>query len=246
MYPLLQPDRAASQWGGPAPTPRGRGAPGFTLVELLVVVGILAILAALLFPASAAARKRAEQSACVSNLHQISLALRLYTQEYDALYPEAVNPADAAHPERWAHFPKFEARIPQLPEFHTLLLPYARSMAIFHCPADFGLRLDDPFPGWEVSASPSSFAAFGTSYFYHTRLARLNARDASLRNPAGTWVAIDASGQWHGSDSDPSQVAVMRRYNLLFADGHVRGLNHAQLGQEENSPADSEPLPFGE
>jgi prepilin-type N-terminal cleavage/methylation domain-containing protein/prepilin-type processing-associated H-X9-DG protein len=60
---------------------------GFTLIELLVVIAIIAVLAAILFPVFAAAREKARQSACASNLHQIGFAFSLYAQEWDDSYP---------------------------------------------------------------------------------------------------------------------------------------------------------------
>jgi len=55
----------------------------FTIVELLVVIGVIGILVALLFPVLSKARERGKQANCISNLKQISLALITYKQNND-------------------------------------------------------------------------------------------------------------------------------------------------------------------
>ena len=57
------------------------GTKGFTLVELLVVIAIIAVLAVLLLPVLSAAKNRATRTACLNNLRQINLGVRLYSGE---------------------------------------------------------------------------------------------------------------------------------------------------------------------
>ena len=61
---------------------RPRRAAGFTLVELLVVVGVIAVLIGMLMPALAAARNQSRSVACRSNVRQIAMACLMYAQEH--------------------------------------------------------------------------------------------------------------------------------------------------------------------
>ncbi len=60
----------------------------FTLTELLVCIGIIALLAAILLPILFQARRQAQKATCQSNLRQIGLALRQYVDENDGTWPD--------------------------------------------------------------------------------------------------------------------------------------------------------------
>ncbi|MBW3625259.1 MAG: DUF1559 domain-containing protein [Armatimonadetes bacterium] len=91
-----------------------RACRGFTLIELLVVIAVIAILAALLFPALANAREKARQASCASNLKQLGTGFQLYNDEWELTVEEAHSP--------W--------------EWAERALPYVKSEAVFACPSN--------------------------------------------------------------------------------------------------------------
>jgi prepilin-type N-terminal cleavage/methylation domain-containing protein len=61
---------------------------GFTLLELMIVIGIIAVLAAITTPVLMRARFKTYHSACVQNERNLATALQLYALENDQLYPD--------------------------------------------------------------------------------------------------------------------------------------------------------------
>jgi prepilin-type N-terminal cleavage/methylation domain-containing protein/prepilin-type processing-associated H-X9-DG protein len=115
-----------------------RGAPGFTLLELIVVIAILGILAGLLLPALAAARARARTAQCASNLRQFGVALHLYAEDHgDAVPPNADGHLDALGAkwvEGWLGLPGPDCTN-TLYLRRSLLAPYlGTEVSIWQCP----------------------------------------------------------------------------------------------------------------
>src|SRR5690348_13949507 len=90
---------------------------GFTLVEVLVVIAVVALLVTMLFPVFSRARENARRSACASNLKQIGLGLQMYCQDHDGRYP---SPASSATTYGWAQ----------------TIQPYLKNAQIFQCPSE--------------------------------------------------------------------------------------------------------------
>ena len=104
--------------------PRRAGAPAFTLVEMLVVIAIIAILAGLLLPVVSRSKESGRSAACLSNLHQIGLALQLYVEDNQNRLPVMFD---------WS---TNSAANTNGPPINRVLFNQTGNSNVFHCPSD--------------------------------------------------------------------------------------------------------------
>jgi len=95
---------------------------GFTLVELLVVFAIIAILAALLLAALSAAKKNGQRTACLNNLRQINLGVRMYSDDSHDASPSPGSPGTG--------LPNFQ---PLYSGYKTLMKNYVVGVKPYFC-----------------------------------------------------------------------------------------------------------------
>ncbi len=121
-------------------------ATGFSLIELLVVMAIVSILVAILFPVFATAREKARQATCSSNLRQLGLAFIQYEQDYDESF---LIGTDNLRSVGWAYD----------------LYPYVKLTAVYVCPDDLSVPT--------IAQSNSGYST--CSYFVNPWLTGFNA-----------------------------------------------------------------------
>ncbi len=208
-----------------------RGVQGFSLIELLVVIGIIAILAAMIFPVFSRARAKARETQCLSNLKQIGAAIEMYAADYDDLYPFAKDAADEFCPEMWSDSPNWQAWIPWMPRIQDSLDPYTKNGEIWHCPADKGFtEVEDS--GLPLDARPTCFGRYGISYFYRTEIAFRQTLVGGMPDPARVNVLMDGHGSWHGH----GLLFRQKRWNVLYADGHAKTADRGRYDEAWASP----------
>ena len=211
----------------------------FTLIELLVVISIIALLAAILLPVFFSVRGKARQTVCVSNLRQIGMAISLYSQDADDLYPYGNDPSDThTNPNIWMNTPYYN-QVFYMQPLRDILMPYVQSNELWHCPSDNGyteLDISDyTGSGIPLDASPTAYQKYQTSYLYRTEIALLRTpygslvaydRSGTAHESAEVNVLMDGNGSWHGG-----YFVSQKRYNELMGDGHVINQNIAQFGE---------------
>ncbi len=208
-------------------------------MELLVVVAILSVLAALLLPVLNAARVAAWGSGCVSNLKQLGYGFHLYAQDYDDLFPYAVDAGDANALDYWRTNPvmpdaydQVEALVEKQRMLPVVMAHYTSTKLLWRCPADAGINYSDNgfiFGGGDTQGD-TAFDALGMSYTYRTELGLLQKPMTSLREPSRVNVLMDMAGYWHSRfhrsprTEEDTRDSNFWGYNVLFADGHVKNV----------------------
>lgn len=189
---------------------------GFTLIELMVVIAIILILAAILFPVFAAMKQRARASKCMSNLNQLGKAITAYTGDYDGKFPCTRRPANFQVPTRDIRFFYAlggETWIQRIDTYvHRGSVEDAQKglmVGVFNC------------PDWEKKW-PSSYVdyhSYGYNFLYlgmPYKPYNTNYPDSAARNPYGSWGFM-AGARKLGSVQRPAEMVMLLENRSIWA-----------------------------
>ena len=205
-------------------TQKANGEAGLTLMELMVVVGIIAILASLLLPGIHRAKASAQKTTCLNNLRQINEAILMYADDSHGTLPGLITNI----PSPWLAYKEL------MKSYVAIQGPSSERDKIFACPADTFY-----YPGfWDARIPQSHYkqAYYDYSSYafsagnYHSNFAGVaGVRVSSIHDPVKTLLVLEAPAlwpySWHRPSREPQYINDSHFNNargvVSFVDGHV-------------------------
>ncbi len=230
----------------------------FTLIELLIVVAIIGILAALLLPALNKAREKARGIQCVSNLKQVGIGINLYSDSSEGYFPVMMK--SGSYYTTWSLFLGYRYYDVNGNALSGFPLAGDLGEKLFHCPSTipgvgsrhlftYGILKYGDSGVMQNAASQQEFiSTFGDvwrrlsadSKFYQFSRAKRPVASPLIADSGYSVAAADSLRKGAAAaklDSDENGAGVKLWHNnygnLLYFDGHVESRSREQLAKQE-------------
>ncbi len=199
---------------------------GFTLVEILVVIAIIGVLAALLFAVFSRVREKGRSASCQNNLRQIAMAMQQYVGDNDGVFPPMLVMADKSIPNsKSAHWDDF-------------IMPYLKSRAIFYCPTNQAesswVDTIGDLPGYSYNSFDLNRRDKARKLFLGQHESNFDAlSDVVLNTDDPIWNENSSGLETIETSCGPQPLIDLHSggANFSYGDGHVKWLSSQQVGE---------------
>lgn len=193
----------------------------FTLLEILIVIAIIGVLAALILSATILSRKKVQETACASNLRQIGVAFRIYVQDNDGIWPTEFRHLDVVQM-RALKCPTAPESIDSLSGFPKRPpTGYEYNVALTHDFVENGLEdisRSNPLPDSRITF-PATTVAVCDANLEGTDMVTLAGPDICRYIAPCPTVGMEQGFLRHNGGG-----------NYLFSDGHIKWYKPAAVG----------------
>ena len=194
----------------------------FTLIELLVVIAIIGILASLLLPALASAKKKSHQAYCINSLRQLGIGIQLYASDWESRYPlarnwgRAWNPGDHALRADMNYLPEMIAQYLGSNAMNAVTSTFQLKANYYNCPA--GIKV----PAQQVFISSNQTSYVWNHIYWIPGVGYGTAKPVSGRLDSDVIDNSRATFLWEIPYWAPVEnMPHNRGINTLYADGHA-------------------------
>ena len=183
----------------------------FTIIELLIVIAIIGILAAMLLPALKTANDTANRIVCASNLKQLGTAFAMYVNDYNDFTPTCQSMYNGSLSTNWpcALYPELNG-----------------NAKVFHCPSlmkgidrTYGSNLGSTF-----TIRGPDYIGYGFNQNAVGRIPSQNCKFSKYKNPSALCLMLETTeGDIYFTQSNADLWAYRHNntMNVLYADGHI-------------------------
>jgi prepilin-type N-terminal cleavage/methylation domain-containing protein len=209
----------------------------FTLIELLVVIAVIAVLVAVLTPVFLAVREKGRQTACLSNLRHLHLAVSQYASDHDSLLPPYGTDFGSGF---GSTSPKMEERnVDYAAQLTAVLDPYIKEPAIWFCPSDRFARsaskegdVNHQYTSYRTGHNWYAIAdqplpVLGHAFLDHPDLGPWQHRGESILFTDDLWGCVMPPGLLSAPEALPA-YSHRARYNAVMFDGHAVSFSRNQ------------------
>ncbi len=205
----------------------------FTLIELLIVIGIIAVLVALLLPAMSIARESARRAQCTSNIRQLMQATTTYATDNGGILPFPnsktvgfFNKDVPAHPGWLYRAPILSPGVEGQAETGTLW-PYLQNHGVYHCPADDLTGAPGPAHAMTSYVMNGATCGYGLSFFPAFKITRFSGNSICFWE-SGEGEQSASSATWADGAAYPTDGLTSRHAGggcVVSFDTHVEYLH---------------------